>query len=248
MKGSLTTRKTTKRTGRGGYHTVNDFPTANSSVQSFVTEICSSPDSQSWFWTLISRPLAWKLYFQLESASRDGLKGSYFRARRFPEDKIRPAVSELGPPPLSKQGEGRYTCKNEVVLYLSRNSETAVLEIGLDESKPRIFVQQFELSFPDAKVLVLNRDLEETNPHLHYLLLNCEYLPGDSLSIHNPYRATQFLSYLCRLRGIAAIEYPSVRGGFGTNRDAVNLVIFGNAVGEAEKMTVGNPFEVKSES
>lgn len=170
----------------------------------------------------------------------------YYRARRFPVDAAQPqpSSSELGPPPLEKQGEGRYTHGNDLVLYLSRTPKTAALECGTDLSKPRIFIQQFKLSIPNMKVLYLNKNLEDSYPHLHYLLLDSEYLPNESAFVPNSYRATQFIAILCQLRLIAGVEYPSLRGDFVGNPNAVNLVLFGDAVDQASRMAVGNPFEM----
>jgi len=248
VKGSLTTRKISGRTGRGGYHTINDRPTAHPAIQSFVAKLCSDPKVPSWYWMLISNPLAWRLYIQINAASSEGINGTYYRARRFQIDAAKPSSSELGPPPLEKQGEGRYTQGKSVVLYLSRTPETAALESGTDPSKPRIFIQKFELSIPNAKVLYLSEDLEDRYPHLHYLLLDSEYLPNESPFVPNPYRATQFIAFLCQLRRVLAVEYPSVRGYFVDNPDAVNIVLFGRAVNQASTMAVGDPFEFQKNS
>jgi hypothetical protein len=249
VKGSLTTRKTSGRTGRGGYHTIDDRPTAHPAVQSFVSKLCSDPEIRSlhsWYCTLISSPLAWRLYKQINGASCGRINGAYYRGRRFQIDTAKPSSSELGPPPLEKQGEGRYTQGKSVVLYLSRTPETSALESGTDPSKPRIFIQKFELSIPNAKVLYLSKDLEDRYPNLHYLLVNSEYLPAENPFFPNPYRATQFVAFLCQLRGILAVEYPSVRGCFRKNPDAVNIVLFGRVVDQASTMAVGDPFEFQT--
>jgi hypothetical protein len=244
MRASLTTRKISGRTGRGGYHTINDRPTAHPAIQSFVAKLCSNPKTPSRYWILLSNPLAWRLYRQVNAAASGSINGTYFRARRFGIDAIKPSSSEFGPPPLEKQGkEGRYTQGKSVVLYLSRTPETAAVESGTNPSKPRIFIQKFEISIPNAKVLYLSEDLEDRYPHLHYLLLDSEYLPDENPFVPNPYRATQFVAFLCQLREVLAVEYPSVRGRFRDNPNAVNMVLFGNAVDQAFTMAVGDPFE-----
>jgi len=75
-----------------------------------------------------------------------------------------------------------------------------------------------------------------------YLLIESEYLPEESSFAH-PYRATQFLAFLCRLRGIHAIEYPSVRAGYKDDSNAVNMVILSPSVADARTMMKGDPFE-----
>jgi len=83
--------------------------------------------------------------------------------------------------------------------------------------------------FLTFKYLRLSQDLEATAPVLQYLLIENEYLPEESSFAH-PYRATQFLAFLCRLRGIHAVEYPSVRAGYKDDPDAVNMVILSPSV------------------
>lgn len=249
MKGSLSTRKISGRTGRSGFHTLNDRPTAHAEVQSFVGKLCSDTKKYSWYswyWTLISNPLAWRLYRQINSASCGGITGTYYRGRCFETDTAKPSPCELGPPPLEKQREWRYSQGKSVVFYLSRTCETAALETRTAGSKPIIFIQKFKLSIPNAKVLYLSKDLEDRYPHLHYLLLDSEYLPAENSFVPNPYRATQFVAFLCQLRGILAVEYPSVRGCFRKNPDAVNIVLFGRAVDQASTMAVGDPFKFET--
>jgi hypothetical protein len=243
MKGNLSSKKISGRTGRSGFHQIQDRPTVHAAVQSFVTSLCSNTKMPCWLWILIYNPLAWELLKQVSAAASKGVFGAYYRSRLFPFDAPRPSNSNLGPPPLEKQGEGRYTDGRNVVLYLSRTPKTAALEAGTNEAKPKIFIQKFELTLPDATVINLTNDLESKFPHLHYLLLDSEYLPDESPFVPNPYRATQFLAFLCHLRGISAVEYPSVRGNYKDNPIAVNMVMFGKSVEAATRMMSGRPYE-----
>lgn len=192
---------------------------------------------------MLRHPIAWKLFKQAGEAAQNGLCGSYFRSRRFENDSQSPSASDFGPPSLEDQRGGRYSEERARVLYLSATRQTAAVESGYDKSKPRIFVQQFDFSLPEIKVLRLTNNLEERFPHLHYLLLASEYLPDESPFLPEPYRATKFVAFLCRMRGISAVEYPSVRGDYKDNSNAINIVLFGNAVDEATLMTSGIPTE-----
>jgi hypothetical protein len=260
MRGSLTIQKFNRI--RSGYHQIDDQPTANYEVQEFVKKI-STLHAQSrwslvlkrnrlhtellscscWFLVLIRYPLARKLYSQIKSAYVVGLKDEFFRSRPFSCGCSKPLSDCLGPPPLDKQTPGRYTEGYDVVLYLSKNPQTAAIESCASEEKPRIFVQRFCLDFPDLRVLYLTASFEKTYPHLYYLLLNSEYLKGEVTHLTDPYRATQFIAYLCRRCGVNAVEYPSVRGDFKRNPDAINLVVFGQFVAKATKMMNGEPFQ-----
>jgi hypothetical protein len=246
MKGNLTNKKISGRTGRSGYHQIEDRPTAHPAVQSFVTKLCSRRKIRLWPWVLIQNPIAWQLFRQVSAAATTGIFGTYYRSRRFSIDVSNPSPFDLGPPPLEKQGEGRYTEGKTVVLYLSRTPETAARETVVDESRSRIFIQKFELSLPNSAALCLAGDFETRFPELHYLLLDSEYLPDESTFVPNPYRATQLVAYLCRLRGISAVEYSSVRGSYKDDPSAVNLVLFGQAVEVAKSMMSGTPEEYKT--
>lgn len=243
MKGGLSIKKI-GRTGRSGFHQIEDHPTAHAAVQSFVGKLCSGSKSLSWYWVLLRHPIAWKLFKQVGEAAQNGLFGSYFRSRRFENDSQIPLASDFGPPSLENQkGDGRYSEERTRVLYLSATRQTAAVESRYDKSKPRIFVQQFDFSLPEIKVLRLANNLEERFPHLHYLLLASEYLPDESPFSPNPYRATNFVAFLCRMHGISAVEYPSLRGNYKDNPNAINIVLFGNTVDEATLMTSGIPTE-----
>jgi hypothetical protein len=113
------------------------------------------------------------------------------------------------------------------------------------DDKPRLFVQKFCLNFLKARMLALRLDLEAKFPHLHYLLLDSEYVPertAEFANVQNPYRATHFLAYLASLNGVSGIEYPSIRAGTPSDSSRVNFVLLGKAVAQAEAMIEGGPF------
>jgi len=241
MMGSLSARKISGKTGRSAQVLLNDERTQV--VQRFVETLGTCwPTGWYWWWLLVSYPVAWRTWFEIGKARSIGLHGTYFRSRRFTSCVPAPSVTDLGPPPRGKQSEGRYTDGRDVVLYLSRSPRVAILESRANAGKPRIFIQRFELSLPNLKYLRLSQDLETTAPVLQYLLIENEYLPEESSFAH-PYRATQFLAFLCRLRGIHAVEYPSVRAGYKDDPDAVNMVILSPSVEDARTMSKGSPFE-----
>lgn len=243
MEGSLSIKKTSGHTGRSGQVLLDNKPTAHTPIQSFVQELCSTHKKPDWWLILLTRPLAWKLLWELAKASSTGLSGTWYRSQRFPKDDSHPKTADLGPPPPGRQGEGRYTEGKPIALYLSRSIDTAALECPEKPNKPRVFVQEFHISFPAAKVVRLGLDLEAKAPHLHHALLESEYLPQESEFVPVPYRATQFLAFLCRLVPVDAIEYPSVRAGYRENPEAVNLVVLGPAVNTVAEMVNGEPFE-----
>jgi hypothetical protein len=94
-------------------------------------------------------------------------------------------------------------------------------------------------------MLALPLDLEARFPHLHYVLLDSEYVPDETArfdNVRNPYRATHFLAYLASLSGVCGIEYPSIRAGIQGDPSRVNFVLLGEAVSEAEAMAESVPF------
>jgi hypothetical protein len=245
MQGSLTIKVTRGTTGRSGYHQKNDKPTSNYEVQEFVKKLCNSKIKPIWPFVLIKSLLAWKLLLQIRLASKIGLKGQYFRSRTFSRKDEEPSSNCMGAPPIEKQGNGRYTEGSGVVLYLSKTPEIAATESSPSEDEQRIFIQEFCLNITKLRVLYLTSNLEDKYPLIHYLLLNSEFIINETSGLENPYRATQFISFLCRLCGVNAVEYPIVKGNFKTKPNAINLVIFNRYVSEATSMMNGNPFEFK---
>ena len=127
------------------------------------------------------------------------------------------------------------------MLYLSTTPRTAFRES--DKAGCAVFVQRFDLDLPNTRSVILDHELETRFPYIHYLLLNSEYLPGESLP--NPYRATHFLAFLSACFDIDAIEYPCVRINHKEYPDELNLVLFRKAMESAQGMMVGEPFEFK---
>ena len=139
MKGSLSIKKISGHTGRSGQVLLDDKPTAYAPIQSFVHDLCSAHQRPNWWLILLTRPLAWKLLWELAKASSTGFAGTWYRSRRFPEDAYHPKTADLGPPPPGKQGEGRYSEGKPVALYLSRSLDTAALECPEAPNNPRVF-------------------------------------------------------------------------------------------------------------
>ena len=235
-------RKSIGRTGRSGQVLLHNKRTYHLSVQRFVEDLCKKRRRLNLWSVLLSHRVARRLFVELGRVVSTGIDASYYRSRRFSADAPAPTSSDFGPPSRGKQAEGRYTERKQVVLYLSRTPKTAALENPLhDSGKPKLYIQQFHLLVPGFRFLRLTEDLERTAPSLQYILLESEQLPEES-SI-KPYRSTQFLAFLAKIRGIQAIEYPSVRAGYIDDPDAVNLVVLGPTVDEIKLLTSGDPFE-----
>ncbi len=143
-----------------------------------------------------------------------------------------------------KRGEwkpGRYNETGERVLYLSEEESTAFAEC--DSREQTVFTQRFELCLRDVASVYLSFEIEQEFPFLNTLLLNCEVRVDplrvvDALRVKDPYRATHFLSYLCRMFRIDALRFPSVQ-----DQRKFNLVLFRRAVCQAETMMIGQPQE-----
>lgn len=244
--GDVSARETGGKTGRSAQVLLHNKRTYHVQVQRFVEDLCKKRRCPNWWSVLLSRRVAWRLFVELGRAVSTGIDTSYYRSRRFSADAPPPTSSDFGPPPLEKQDEGRYTEGKQVVLYLSRTPKVAALENPLqDSSKSKLYIQEFHLLVPGLKFLRLTEDLECTATSLQYFLLESEYLPEESS--FDPYRPTQFLAFLSGLRGILAIEYPSVRAGYKDDPDAVNLVVLGPAVDAIKLMTRSDPFEYPPE-
>ncbi|HEX3244850.1 MAG TPA: RES domain-containing protein [Chloroflexota bacterium] len=221
-------------------------------MQRFVHYLCTRDPTSWWsrhgeamptrfvYWglMLLRFPVARQILAEAQRAAHRGLHGEYWRARILASSVPRPEPSEFGPPPRHKRTRGRYNEGKDLVLYLARTPETAVSECSANEDRT-IFVQQFGLQLENARVLQFTADLERDFPHLHYLLLESEFLPAEAGFVPDPYRATHYVAFICRLLGIAGVEYASLKGGFKEDPDAVNLVLFGPAARAATGMTLG---------
>jgi hypothetical protein len=247
MKDSLSAKKNSARTGRSGQVLLDDKPTAHAKVQAFVQQLCSGKARPNCWFVLLTRPVAWRILSELGRAATMGISLVCYRSRRFRANE-RPRPADLGRRHSTKQGEGRYTEGKSVVLYLSRTVETAGRECPEDSTRPRVVIQEFRLSLPEVRAIHLGVDLESLAPYLHYTLLESEYLPEESPFVPVPYRATQFLAFLCRLLRVEGMEYPSVKARYRDNPQAVNFVILGAAVAAAGSMTAGEPFDYEGPS
>lgn len=243
MKGSLSIKKISGRTGRTGFHLIEDVETPHAAIQALVTGIYSKKKLLSWNWLLIAEPIARSLYRDLGAVIGIGLKDTYYRARHFSAGSPVPLASDFGPPPPSKQKKGRYSEEKKPALYLSRDFKTAALESGATKDEPIIYVQRFYLDIPQIIVAKFEIDLESKAQHIHYLLLASEYSEEDVQFLHDPHRATQFLAFLCWKWNVEAIEFPSVQGGYVDNPEAMNIVVFGKSIRTAIEMTAGEPEE-----
>jgi hypothetical protein len=81
-------------------------------------------------------------------------------------------------------------------------------------------------------------------------MLDSEYLPtrkDEFANLRNPYRATHFLTFLCSMVDVSAIEYPSVCSGAQGNRNGVNVAVLGEAVEEVHAQMIGSPQELSGD-
>lgn len=239
---SLTVKKTSGTTGRSGYHIIDSRPTDHGKVTSFVTALCSTKRRQSWKWLLLTNCIARTIYREARQAVSIGIQGLYFRGRILPSGQEPIGAVDFGPPP-DKQGEGRYNEHGKEVLYLCRNVSTVAAECPCTDEKPCLFIQAFSIQLDTVRILRLDADLEEQSPYLQYTLLESEYAAEGTNSVRFPYRATHFIAEICRRLDIGAVEYPSVRGGYKDNHEAVNLVVFKQYCDSICDMMTGKPFK-----
>ncbi len=176
-----------RRSGREGDHLVDNAPTINSRLDALVKEIPAT--RVNWILFVIRKPVTWVIARQLRNAARRGLRGSFFRSRSFKrgekprdsddiywrEEAWRNYVSSGGWEP------DRYDESGKRVLYLSTTALTASRESREGDSTGcTVFIQKFELNLTNTLSVVLDHRLETRFPYLHHLLLNSEYLPGES--------------------------------------------------------------------
>ncbi|HVP47417.1 MAG TPA: RES domain-containing protein [Bryobacteraceae bacterium] len=238
-----------RRTGREGDHLIDNVHTVNFKLQALVAEL-SETARLNWIWYIVRRPLVWVIARELGRAAHTSLAGTFYRGRAFGAgEKPRSRDDfywrqEAWETHVSagKCKQDRYHEYLERVLYLSSTIETAHRES--EEPSHISFIQRFELGLPDLRAIILDHKLEGKFPRLHFLLLNSEFLPGESYLL-NPYRATHLLAYLCACFEIDAIEYPSVKVNFKKNPGDFNLVLFRKGVESARDMMVGGPFEYR---
>jgi RES domain-containing protein len=256
VKGTLSVKVTRGRTGREGFNLINDRPTAHPDVQRFAMELCGGIETPRkrwlrpswWRWWWLRRSIARLIREQIEAAASTGITGTFYRGRLFAPELTQPRSADLGLPPADRQGVGRYNESGSRVLYLARSPTVALAELERSACKPLLFIQEFQLSLSSGKVLRLCDDLEVRFPHLHYLLLDSEYIPEENPYVPDPYRATHFIAAVCRSLGISGVEYPSIRGGYTHDRNAINLVLFDKAAEDACRMMVGEPALYEAET
>jgi hypothetical protein len=239
VQGNLTIKVNREATGRAGFHLKSDAPTEHVAVQDFVLRICSIVEAPEWARVLESERIARRVAEDIRGATRVGLNSRYWRGREFSESAREIGPEDFGAPPSGKQSEGRYNPGGSRVLYLARDAATAGIECSRRPEASNVWVQEFSIQLPHYRWLRLELDMEERYPHLHYLLLDSEYLPDASAkfaNVRNPYRATHFVVHVAEQLGIAAVEYPSIR-----RKNGVNLVVLGRAVPIAERMTTRRP-------
>jgi len=214
MRGDLSIKVIRGNTGREGMHLVDSIPTAHANVQAFVTELCETePSSLDWFDLLKTNALASIIRQEFRAATTRFAPSSVYRSRHFGVEE-NPTSKEFEAPAAGTQRPGRYTEGDQRVLYLAGTAALAALECDRTPDKPRIFIQRFDLNLPHRRIVHVRFDLEARFPHLHYLMLDSEYLPTKGhkfANVRNPYRATHFRAYLCVVAGVSALEYPSIR-------------------------------------
>lgn len=240
MKGELSIKVIRGQTGRTGYYLRNDSPTEHVEIQAFAIELCNQINP-NWDKILSSNKIAQQVKEDITKVMQQGISEYYYRARSFSASKI-PESNEFGAP--RNQIEHRYNENGSRVLYLAKNPLTTIKEISQNPAEPNIWVQKFNLQLPKDWIVKLDLDMEGKAPYLHYLLLDSEYIPNklaEFPNIQNPYRATHFITYICRMFNISAIEFPSIRGDIQNNPSAINLVVIGDAVLKAEAMTIDKP-------
>jgi hypothetical protein len=239
---SLTARKTSGTTGRSGYHMVGSRPTAHGEVATFVTKLCSTNRKQGWRWLLLTNRVAKTIYREINQAVSMGIHGHYYRGRRFPIGQQPIGAADFGPPPPDKRDEERYNEKGKEVLYLCRNVSTVNAERPPTDELC-LFIQAFNIQLDTVRILRLDSDLEKRFPYLQYMLLESEYAAEGTTFVRFPYRATHFIAEICRCLDIGAVEYPSVRGGYKDNHEAVNLVVFEQYCDRVCSMMTGKAFK-----
>jgi hypothetical protein len=248
MRGDLSIKVIRGNTRREGMHLVDSVPTAHAKVQAFATELCKTdPLSLDWSDRLKTNALASIIQQEFHAATTRFAPGSVYRSRPFSVE-ANPTSKDFEAPAAGTQRPGRYTEGDQRVLYLASTAALAALECDRTPDKPRISVQRFDLDLPDRRIVRVRLDPEARFPHLHYLMLDSEYLPTkghEFANVQNPYRATHFLAYLCVAAGVSGLEYPSVRRSPLRAGSDVNLAIFGDAIGEAHAQMSGAPVEWK---
>ena len=212
-------------------------------VTQFVIDLCSTSEYEKLDNLLKNNDIAKSVYADINRAIQHDLCGYYYRGRRFAQNETPESAIEFYPPTITKQGKGRYNKLGNNVLYLCKSKETIQKEVPPNNKKPLLFIQQFNIKISNVNVLKLDKDLENTCPNLQRFLLESERLVDGTSLVKYPYTATHFIAEICHKLNIAAVEYPSVQGGYITNKEAVNLVVFEPYWREVFQMANGKPFK-----
>lgn len=209
-------------------------------VQRFVDMLIGLSDSDEIVTVGLASPVGAKVQAELAARVDVGLRGEYFRGRWLRRDEVLPE-SFRRPPSEKVKEPGRYNRGGDPVLYLARDVPTVLDEIGRVHAEERsLFVQRFVLDLPELRLVRLSPDVELPGSVLNQVMFFAERVP-DNPSAAGVYRPTLFLRALAEELRVQALEFPSVRGGFPANANAVNLVVFGEAARMVEEQMDGEP-------
>lgn len=187
---------------------------------------------------LLTDSTAWRLWRELRQETVCGLYGTYYRGRRFKRGDEMPR--DFGPAPAASAQ--RYNGSNVRAWYLAKTCETVHSEMRNVGENDEVAVQQFNFEANVVSLIRISNTLIQRSPYLYHFMMACENTEQAGLDDEVHWRAPQFLSRLCRLAGIQALEYPSVRGRYPEHQDAVNLVVFGRAIDGLVGFTTGHQF------
>ena len=222
----------------------NNVSTAYSEVLNFVKQLCSTKQELDWDNLLQTDNVAKTIYEDVKEVAKVGIHGHYFRGRPFGFGEEPKMPSKFGPPKRGTQLEGRYSEEGKSVLYLCRNIDTGVAEVRYRHEEECLYIQEFDIQSDTISVIKLDADLEESSPHVHYLLLESEYAVTGTNAVKFPYRATQFIAEICKRLNIGAVEYPSIKGDYKNNKQSVNMVVFDPYYKEILSMYEGEPTKI----
>lgn len=159
----------------------------------------------------------------LLASTRVGLRGTWWRAQRYPAG-ARPRASELARP---SSGEGRYHRRGETALYFARTVEAACAECW---GEGEVFVARFDLDLPDARLL------QRPRPGARGELAGLFAQADQHASAREDYALTHRLADAARAAGLDGLLYGSDESVEG----ATNLVLWDDAARRAMSMAVGD--------
>jgi hypothetical protein len=217
-----------------------DLNEAFNLVQRFVSALRNVAASQDLDIPDSHRDIAETIRAEFGAAVTRGLERNYVRARWLLPNEVCP--EQFLRPSQDRVRIGRYNANGDRVLYLCRDSRTALAEItgSRPSEEHRCYVQKFAVRLPETNVVLLSPQMEKVSPALNRFLFMSETLPKDGNEAF-VYRPTHLLRHWAETFGVAAVEYPSVRAGFPNAENAANLVVFGPTAQLVEEMMVGDP-------